>query len=80
VLDVSGYFTTSAGSLSRRDEISAGLVAASGNPLWHCDDCQQAATSSVAQAGFSAVLAKHPDMIHILIEVCVSHISPQNAR
>jgi lysophospholipase L1-like esterase len=71
LLDISSYFApaTPAAPMVEfvGDEISAGLVAASGNPLWHCDDCQQGATSSVALAGFPAVLAKHPDMIHILI-------------
>ena len=71
LLDISGYFAATPASAPMvefvGDEISAGLVVASGNPLWHCDDCQQGATSSVALAGFPAVLAKHPDVIHILI-------------
>jgi lysophospholipase L1-like esterase len=71
LLDISSYFAPSAPPAPMvefvGDEISAGLVAASGNALWHCDDCQQGATSTVALAGFPAVLAKRPDMIHILI-------------
>jgi lysophospholipase L1-like esterase len=71
ILDISSYFApVPAGTPMVEfvgDEISAGLVAASGNPLWHCDDCKQGADSTVALAGFPEVLAKHPDMIHILV-------------
>jgi hypothetical protein len=51
------------------DDISAGLVSAAGAnyPNWKCTDCQAGATTSVALAGFAAVVAKKPDVIHILI-------------
>jgi lysophospholipase L1-like esterase len=71
IMDISGYFApaTASGPTVEfvGDEISAGLVAVSGNSQWDCDDCQQGATSTTALAGFSAVLAKHPDIVHILI-------------
>jgi lysophospholipase L1-like esterase len=71
IMDISAYFAPGAPNTPVvefvGDEISAGLVAASGNTSWYCDDCQQGATSTTALAGLSAVLAKHPDIVHILI-------------
>lgn len=49
------------------DEISIGLVQASNNPLWTCDDCQQGVTSSQVLVNFGQALAVKPDVIHILV-------------
>jgi lysophospholipase L1-like esterase len=73
ILDLSGVFRPYPAAAADPvvefvgDEISAGLVAASGNPQWRCDDCQTGATSATALAGFPAVIALHPDVIHILV-------------
>jgi lysophospholipase L1-like esterase len=73
ILDLSGVFrpypaaSTSPVVEFVGDEISAGLVAASGNPQWRCGDCETGATSAMALANFPAVIARHPDVIHIMV-------------
>lgn len=49
------------------DEISAGLLASSNNPMWRCDDCIDQADSTVALENFSAALATNPNIIVITV-------------
>jgi hypothetical protein len=73
ILDLSGSFmarpVTNAGPLVEfvGDEISAGLVAAAGNPSWQCYNCLASTTSTVALAELPNVIAMKPDVVHILV-------------
>jgi hypothetical protein len=73
IFDLSGSFMTrpltTAGPLVEfvGDEISAGLVAAAGNPNWQCYDCLASTTSAIALANLPTVITSNPAVVHILV-------------
>lgn len=47
-------------------DVSMGIVAASQNQMWLCDDCAVGATSGELLTALPLAIAKHPDIVHIM--------------
>jgi hypothetical protein len=86
IFDLAGSFMTrpvaTAGPLVEflGDEISAGLVAAAGNPNWQCYNCVSSTTSADVLANLPAVIASKPALVHVLVgahELAGSPTDPQ---